>query len=169
MDHPVIRYGLCVGTMALLQYALVSQFRLLGVSVDVLLVLAIAAGIHSGRDRGAIVGFACGLALDLMVVTPFGLGAVSYLTAAVVASLMADATVHAARRLLGAVALVAAAVGTLVFALGGAVLGQTAMFDGHLPVVAVVVSVSAAGLVFPVLRMCRWADPEEHRIRAAAR
>lgn len=169
MDHPAVRYALCIGTMAVVQFALVSQFRLLGVSVDLLLVLAIAAGVQSGRERGAMVGFVCGLALDLMVVTPFGLGAVSYLTAAVVASLMAEATVHAARRLVGAVAAAAATVGVLVFALGGAVLGQAGMVDGHLPVVVVIVSVSAAVLVFPVLRMCRWTDPEEHRIRAAVR
>lgn len=169
MDHPALRYLLCVGTTAVLQYALVSQFRLLGVSVDLLLVLAIAAGIHSGRERGALVGFACGLSLDLMVVTPFGLGAVSYLLAAVVASLMAEATVHAARRLLGVVALTAAVAGTLVFALGGAVLGQPGMVDGHLPVVVLIVGLSTSLLVFPVLRICQWADPEEHRIRAAVR
>jgi len=169
MDHPAVRYAIAIGSAAFLQFALVSQFRLGGVSADLLLVLAIAAGIHSGLERGAIVGFACGLALDLMVVTPFGLGAVSCMAAAVVASLMGDATVHAARRLLGVVALVAAAVGTALFALAGAVLGHPGMLDGHLLSVLLVVSATSALLVFPVLRVCAWADPEEHRIRTAVR
>jgi len=169
MDHPSIRYALCIGTVAVVQYALISQFRLFGVSADLLLVLAIAAGIHSGRERGALVGFACGLCLDLMVTTPFGLGAVSCLAASVTASLMADATVHAARRLIGVVALAAAVVGVLAFAVGGSLLGQSGMLDGHLPTVAAIVGLTSALLVFPAVRLCQWADPEEHRIRAAAR
>ena len=52
---------------------------------DALLILAVAAGVVSGTERGATVGFCCGLALDLMVTTPFGLGAVSYLVAGAMA------------------------------------------------------------------------------------
>lgn len=76
MDHPAIRYVFIIATAAFLQYTLFTQFRIAGVSADLLLVVAIAAGIVAGAERGAIVGFVCGLCLDLLVVTPFGLGAI---------------------------------------------------------------------------------------------
>lgn len=169
MDHPVVRYAILIGSAAFLQFAIAPQFRIAGVSVDVLLVLAIAAGMHSGVERGAVVGFACGFALDLMVVTPFGLGAVSYLAAAVVAALLEAATVHSARWLSATVALLAASAGVLCFAVGGAVLGSSGMVDGHLLTVLLVVAPSSALLVFPALSACRWAEPEEYRLRAAVR
>lgn len=169
MDHPVVRYAILVGSVALAQYAIASQFRLAGVSVDLLLVLAIAAGIHSGAERGAVVGFASGFALDLLTVTPFGVGSVSYLAAAVVAGLLEGATVHSARWLTMAIALVASISGLLCFALTGAVLGRSDMLTGHLVVVIAIVAPTSAVLVLPVLRACRWADPEDLRLRTAVR
>lgn len=169
MDHPVVRYGILVASFALVQYALASQFRIAGVSVDLLLVLAIAAGMHSGAERGAVVGFASGLALDLVVVTPFGLGAVSYLAASVVAGLLEAATVHSARWLTMAIAFVASTVGLVGFAVVGAVLGRSDMLTGHLFTVLAVVGPTSALLVFPALRACRWADQEDMLLRAAVR
>lgn len=169
MDHPVVRYAILVGSVVLVQYALAPQFRIAGVSVDLLLALAIAAGIHSGVERGAIVGFVCGFALDLMVSTPFGLGSVSYLAAGVVAALLEAATVHSARWLTITVGLLASAAGIVCFALVGEVLGQSGMFGGHMVKVLLVVAPTSALLALPLLRACRWADPEEHRLRAAVR
>lgn len=169
MDHPMVRYAILIGSTALLQYAVAPQFRIAGVSVDLLLVLAIAAGMHSGVDRGAVVGFASGLALDLMVVTPFGLGAMASLAAGVVAGLLEAATVHSARWLTATVALLSSVAGIACFALIGAVLGRSGMVGGHLLTVLAVVAPTSALLVFPALRACRWADPEDLRVRTAVR
>jgi hypothetical protein len=68
----VVRYGLLIVTAAILQRGVFSQLRVDGAVPDALLVLAVAAGIVGGTDRGATVGFFSGLALDLMVTTPFG-------------------------------------------------------------------------------------------------
>lgn len=169
MDHPVVRYAILVASFALVQYAVASQFRIAGTSLDALLILAIAAGIHSGVERGAVVGFASGFALDLLTVTPFGVGSVSYLAAAVVAGLLEAATVHSARWLTMAIAFVSSIAGLLCFAVTGAVLGRSDMFTGHLLVVIAVVAPTTAVLVIPALRACRWADPEDLRLRAAVR
>lgn len=96
MNHPALRYVIVIATAAFLQYTVITQFRIAGVSADLLLVIAIAAGMIGGAERGAIVGFASGLCLDLMVTTPFGLCAISGLVAGVVAGLLEDATVHSA-------------------------------------------------------------------------
>ena len=93
----VVRYALLIVTAAILQKAVFSQLRIDGAVPDALLVLAVAAGVVSGTERGATVGFFSGLALDLMVTTPFGLGAVSYLAAGALAGALETAMVRSAR------------------------------------------------------------------------
>jgi len=169
MDHPAIRYVFIIATAAFLQYTLFTQFRIAGVSADLLLVVAIAAGIVAGAERGAIVGFVCGLCLDLLVVTPFGLGAISGLVAGVVAGLLEGATVHSARWLTAAIAFISSGAGVLSFAIAGALLGRSDMLSLHVFTILGIVGASSALLVFPVVKVCRWADPEDALLRAAVR
>lgn len=169
MQHPATRYLIIIATAALLQYALIAQFRIGGASADLLLVVAIAAGINSGTERGAIVGFASGLCLDLMVSTPFGLGAIAGVVAGSLAGLLEGATVHSARWLTMVIAFLSSAFGVLAFALSGALLGRPDMLSGHVFTIIGVVGLSSAIFVFPVVRACRWADPEDRLLRAAVR
>lgn len=169
MDHPAIRYVVIIGTAALLQYTLFSQFRIAGVSADLFLVVAIAAGIVAGSERGAVIGFICGICLDLLIVTPFGLGAISGLAAGLVAGLLEGATIHSARWLTAAIAFISSGVGVLAFAVAGALLGRPDLLSLRVLTVMVVVGASSALLVFPAVRVCRWADPEVGRMRAAVR
>ena len=48
-----------------------------GAHGDLLLLVPIAAGLTVGPERGAIAGFVAGLAVDLLVTTPFGLTALT--------------------------------------------------------------------------------------------
>ena len=169
MDHPAIRYVVIIGTAAFLQYTLFSQFRIAGVSADLFLVVAIAAGIVAGSERGAVIGFICGICLDLLIVTPFGLGAISGLAAGLVAGLLEGATIHSARWLTAAIAFISSGVGVLAFAVAGALLGRPDLLSLRVLTVMVVVGASSALLVFPAVRVCRWADPEDGRMRAAVR
>jgi rod shape-determining protein MreD len=169
MDHPAIRYVVIIGTAAFLQYTLFSQFRIAGVSADLFLVVAIAAGIVAGSERGAVIGFICGICLDLLIVTPFGLGAISGLAAGLVAGLLEGATIHSARWMTAAIAFISSGVGVLAFAVAGALLGRPDLLSLRLLTVMVVVGASSALLVFPAVRVCRWADPEVGRMRAAVR
>ena len=169
MDHPAVRYVLIIGTAAFLQFTLITQFRIAGVSADLLLVVAIAAGIVAGAERGAVVGFVCGLCLDLMVATPFGLGAISGLVAGVVAGSLEGATVHSARWLTAAIAFISSGAGVLSFAVCGALLGRPDMLSLHALTVICVVGSSSALFVFPILRVARWADPEDALLRPAVR
>jgi len=169
MDHPAVRYLIVIASAAFLQYTVVTQFRIAGVSADLLLVIAIAAGMIGGAERGAIVGFASGICLDLMVTTPFGLCAIAGLIAGVVSGLLEDATVHSARWLTMVIAFLASSAGMLSFAIAGTLLGRSDLLSGHLVTILGIVGVSSAALVFPALRACRWADPEDVLLRAAAR
>lgn len=169
MEHPLVRYAIVLISVVLLQYAVIGHFRVADVAADLLLVLAIAAGMRSGVEIGAIVGFACGLALDLLVATPFGLGAIAYLVAGVVAAGLERLTVHSARWLSMTVAGLSALVAMLVFAIAGTVLGEHDLMGLHLLTICVLVGISSAVLVLPMLAVCRWADPDDLRIRTAVR
>ena len=169
MSRPIVRYLLVIASAAFLQYTLVSQFRIAGVSADLFLVVAIAAGITAGAERGAVVGFVSGLCLDLMVVTPFGLGAIAGLVAGLIAGLLEFATVHSARWLTMVIAFLSSGTGVLVFALSGSLLGRPDMLSARTFTVIAIVGLTSAVLVLPMIRVCRWADPDDLRLRAAVR
>jgi rod shape-determining protein MreD len=169
LGHPALRYLIVLVTGVVVQRAVCVQFELGGTAPDVLLVLAIAAGIVGGTKRGAIVGFFAGIALDSISVTPFGLGAVAYMGAGALAGWMEAAIVHSARWLTMVAAFGASAFGVTAFAIIGAVIGQSQMASGHLLQVVLVVSIWSALLVIPATRACRWAEAHSDRFRPAMR
>ena len=70
---------LLVGLFALgLQTTFLSSVTLIGIVVQLMLCLAVAAGVSGGSERGAIVGFSLGLMFDLVLSTPLGLTALVY-------------------------------------------------------------------------------------------
>lgn len=153
-----LRYSVLLATAMVIQRGLLSQFRIDDVSVDAFMVLAVATGIVAGVERGAMVGFASGCALDVFVITPFGLGAISYLLAGVLAGSLEGRVVHSARWLTMTVAFLSSALSLIFLAVLASVIGQTGYLDGHLLVVILVVSSTTAVLVLPVRRACVWAE-----------
>ena len=79
-----------------LQLGVASSITFFGVQADLLLLVAIAAGIAAGPDRGAAIGFAAGLAYDLMLQTPFGLSALTYALIAYLVGSLQDSVLRAA-------------------------------------------------------------------------
>ena len=67
------------------------------------------------------------------------------------------------------IAFLASSAGILSFAIAGNLLGRPDLLSGHLFTILGIVGVASAALVFPALRACRWADPEDSLLRAAAR
>jgi rod shape-determining protein MreD len=61
-----------------LQVGAAPVVSLLSVHPELPLLLAVAAGVSIGPDRGAVVGFALGLGYDLFLQTPFGMTALVY-------------------------------------------------------------------------------------------
>ena len=55
-----------------LQLTVVLDVRVSGVHPDLMVGLAIAAGLAGGTQRGAIIGFLSGVVLDLFLPTPLG-------------------------------------------------------------------------------------------------
>ena len=158
MSATSLRYLLLIATAMVLQEFLFEQFRVVGVVADAFLILAVATGLVAGARRGAIVGFGAGLALDLLVTTPFGLGALSYLVAGAVAGAIGHLLVHSARSQTMLVGFAASFLGLLFFAVVGSLFGAADLLTVHLLRVLALVSLSTSILVLPALRAVRWAE-----------
>jgi rod shape-determining protein MreD len=166
----VLRYGLIVLTALVLQRGLFAELRIDGVAADALLTVAVAAGIAGGAERGALVGFVCGLALDLMLPSPMGLGALSYLVAGMAVGRLRSADRRAARWRVVALCALGNALGVVAFAVLGTLLGQDGYLDAHLLVIVAVVAVTGAVLGPVAVKACRWAEDDElDRYRPALR
>ena len=72
-----VRTSLILVVVLTLQLGVAGSVALFGVQADLLLLLGVAAGVAAGPDRGAAIGFAAGIAYDLMLQTPFGLSALT--------------------------------------------------------------------------------------------
>lgn len=156
-----VRVALVLVSAAILQRGVLSQLRVNDAAADVFLLLAIAGGMVTGPDRGAIVGFFSGLTLDLLVQTPLGLSALTYCLVGYVAGRL-QGTVRRSNRLLPSLlAALLGVVGVGLYAAIGEVLGQSTELSSRLVGVMVVVGVANAALIPLALRVVRWAWPDE--------
>ncbi|MCB0963218.1 MAG: rod shape-determining protein MreD [Acidimicrobiales bacterium] len=149
-----------------LQVCLFSRFSFDGARPDVMVLVAVLAGLLAGPDRGAILGFASGLAFDVVLTTPFGLSALIYTIVGYGVGTLSGGMVRSSRWLVPAVAAVGSAVAMLLYALVGVVVGE-ATLDGP-PLAAIVVYVAAVNAACSPLaaRAVRWVvdeDRDHHR------
>ena len=70
-----LKVALVIYTAVLLQVSVVALLPVADVRGDIVLLVAIAAGLESDGEHGAIVGFFAGLTFDLLLDTPIGLSA----------------------------------------------------------------------------------------------
>ena len=156
-----VRTALVVFAALVLQICLFGHTPVFGVTPDVLLLVAIGIGLAGGPERGAIAGFAAGIAFDCTVTTPFGLSALVY-------GCVGYAVGGLQHTLLGttwwtplAVAGIASAVGTLAYGVLGALTGNLEWLSPHTVVIAVVVGVLNTVLAVIVLPITRWSQGGE--------
>lgn len=141
--------------------AVLPQFRVLGVAPDLLLLLGIAAGIAAGPDRGALVGFIAGLLADCFLQTPFGLSALSYSLVGYGVGVFQTTILHAALWIPVATAVVASAVGVALFAVLGAVVGESQLLSGRLVTIVAVIALVNGMLLLVLARPVRWATASD--------
>lgn len=163
------RVAIVLFSAAVLQRGLFSELRIAGVAADVFLLLAITGGLTGGPDRGALLGFLAGLSFDLLVQTPLGLSALVYCLIGYAAGRAEGTVVRASRWLPVAFTVGGSALGVVLFAVFGAVLGQANTLNAHLIVVVLVVSVANGLLAVPALRLTRWMWATEPGLRPALR
>jgi rod shape-determining protein MreD len=164
-----VRFGLVVFAALVLQLSVVNRISIGGATADLLVVVAVAAGFVAGPERGAAVGFAAGLAFDLLLSTPLGLSALVYTVVGYVAGLVAANLIRDSRLTAFVLAALAAPAAMGAWVVIGALFGQTHLLDAPLVRIAVANALVAVGTLPALLASMRWAlaDPYD-RVRQRA-
>lgn len=149
---------LLVCTISLIvQVAVVDQVLVSGYHADLMILLPAAAGIVAGPQRGGVAGFIAGLLADLVVPTPYGLSALTYVLVGFGCGLLRRGSGEESLLWRGVLCLAGGAIGTIVFALVGALIGQPGMFGRTVAAAVVVVAAGGLVLAFPAVAAMRWA------------
>ncbi|MGK2928668.1 MAG: rod shape-determining protein MreD [Acidimicrobiales bacterium] len=152
-----VRLALVVILLLTVQTTWMADLRPFGTPGDLLLLLAIAAGMATGPVRGAIVGFVAGLAIDLVLQTPFGLSALAYLAVGYGVGAIHGGVLRSAPWIPIVVAFVASALGIGFYVVLGRLVGQQFRLP-DLPTVVVVTSTINAVLIVPATYVTRWIE-----------
>ena len=126
MLRAFVRLTLVIVVVLLLQLSLISEMHLLTATGDILLLLAISAGIAAGPEWGALTGFIAGIAFDLVLQTPFGLSALSYCIVGYLVGRVQTGILRAAWWVPMVTAAIASAAGVVLFAVLEALAGRHA-------------------------------------------
>lgn len=140
-----------------IQTTWLAELRPFGVTGDLLLLVAIAAGLVAGPYRGAVVGFIAGMAIDLVLLTPLGLSALAYLAVGYVVGTVHAGVLRSAPWIPVVVTFVATALGIVFYVILGQLVGQHFRVP-YLPRIILVTSVMNSVLVFPAMWVMGWVE-----------
>jgi len=139
----------------LLQTTVLARMRVWGVMPDFMLLVAVAGGIAAGASRGATLGFASGMLIDLFLPTPLGLSALVFTLVGYGVGVANTGVLRSAWYIPVLMAGGASVAGVALYALVGSVLGER-MINGHLATIAFVVGVSNAVLAPVAVKFVDW-------------
>lgn len=151
------RLSLVVVLLLTIQTTWMADWRPFGVPGDLMLALAVAGGMAASPVRGATIGFIAGLALDFVLITPFGLTALCYLAVGYVVGTVHDGVIRAAPWIPVVVGFVGAAAGIVLYVIVGQLMGQQFRLP-DLPRIVVVTAGMSAVLAHPLLFAMRWVE-----------
>ncbi len=154
-SDPRLRLPVMFIAALLLQTTVLARIRFFGVMPDFMLLVAVAGGITAGPTRGATLGFASGMLIDLFLPTPLGLSALVFTLVGYGVGVANTGVLRSAWYIPVLVAAGASAAGVVLYALVGSVLGEP-MVTGHLITIAAVVGVSNAVMAPVGVRFVDW-------------
>lgn len=154
-EDPRFRLPIMFVAALLLQTTLLARLRIFGVMPDFMLLLAVAGGITAGPTRGAALGFASGMLIDLFLPTPLGLSALVFTLVGYGVGVANTGVLRSAWYIPVLTAGGASVAGVTLYALIGSMLGER-MVDGHLVTIAVVVGLSNAVLAPVAVKFVDW-------------
>jgi rod shape-determining protein MreD len=152
-----VRFGLVLLPVLVVQTTWLAELRPFGVPGDLLLLLAIAGGLVGGPMRGAVIGFVAGLAMDLVLLTPFGLSSLTYLAVGYAVGSVHAGVLRSAPWIPVVVAFLASALGIGFYVILGQLVGQHFRVP-ELPQIMLVTAALNALLVFPAMFVLRWVE-----------
>jgi rod shape-determining protein MreD len=154
-SDPRLRLPIMLVVALLIQTTVLARMRLFGVMPDFMLLVAVAGGITAGPTRGATLGFASGMLIDLFLPTPLGLSALVFTLVGYGVGVANTGVLRSAWYIPVLTAGAASVAGVVLYALVGSVLGER-MITGHLVTIAAVVGLSNAVLAPVGVRFVDW-------------
>jgi rod shape-determining protein MreD len=151
-----------LGTL-LVQFTLGLDISIAGAHPDLTWLLPICAALSAGAEAGALVGFSTGLAVDLLLPTPFGLSALVGCLLGFSVGVATRAVDRTVWWLPPVAALAGSAAAVMLYAVLGAVLGQQQFLKVDLGAVVAVVALTNAVLSWPAMRVMGWAVAADSR------
>jgi rod shape-determining protein MreD len=125
-----VRMAILLLGAILLQTSVGNDLRVLGVAPDLMVLLAILAGLSGGTESGAWVGFWAGLLTDMfLTTTPLGLSALTYCLVGASVGAVREGVLPESRALPPIVALGGTVTAVLLFVGFGDVLGQAHLLE----------------------------------------
>lgn len=150
------RFVVLISFALVLQVTVASQLTVQGYVVDLLLLVAVSAGINGGSDRGGVIGFGCGVASDLIVQTPFGMWMLTMAVIGHAAGGITHQVVDGGRFTRSLLVGLVAGSGVGLFAVLAWLMNLTYVTERPIAIIIAVVAVSSALLNPLVERPVRW-------------
>jgi rod shape-determining protein MreD len=168
MNNARAKVPLVLLLFLVVELTVLDRLRVFGAGPDVMLLLAVVAGIVGGPRVGALFGFAAGILLDLFLETPMGLSALVFCLVGYAVGNIQGGVLRAAWWIPIVTTLVASVAGVLAYALVATVVGQPHLVTLHLFLVAAVVGIFNA-IASPIaLKLVRWSIDDATGERAFA-
>ena len=159
---PVVKVAAVVFVALLVQVGIVTRIEFWGVSGDLLVVLAVAAGFAAGPERGAVIGFVTGLSIDLILTTPLGLTALVFTVTAYVSGLVGGALIRSSKATAVGFTALAAPASVGIWVVVGALLGQSHLLEAPLLAIAAMNLLVAVVTIPAMLPLLAWAVDDPH-------
>jgi rod shape-determining protein MreD len=164
-----LKAGLVLISALTLQWSVFARLDLFGAHGDLLILVPIAAALTVGPERGAVAGFAAGMAVDLLVTTPFGLTALTYCLVGYTIGIFQSGVLKASWWVPMAAAVAGSVIGTTFWAAAASVVGEEGLLNGDLVRIDLAVALVAVALILPALRLARWVESDLTRPLAGLR
>jgi rod shape-determining protein MreD len=150
-----IKLALLILLAVVLETTLLTHFDLLDAVPGLCMLCVLAVAFEDGPESGALFGFAMGLVLDLFLITPLGLSALSFSLTGYAVGAFQSSIVRSTPWLYPMIGGLGGLFGGLVFIAVGGMVGQDQLLSVHgvqIVVVSAVWDAILAPLVFPVVR-----------------
>ena len=161
-----LRWAAVVVVAFVLQIGVLADLQPFGVHPDVMLLMAICAGIVGGPGRGAVIGFCAGLLVDLVLPGTLGVAAFAYGIVGFAVGVLAESLMSTSRSLSVVITAVASAAGVVLYAVVAELLGRRSLTDPNLVRIVGIVVAANVLLCVPALASSRWAEGETQRAGA---
>lgn len=152
-----LRVLLLIFILIILQTTIATHLYVFGAIPDLLLVATVAVAYNEGPRAGALFGFFSGLVLDLFLVSPFGLSAISNSVTGWAIGTFQAGMAFKTRRTQVFLAALGGVIGGAVFVIIGGVVGVTGYLSLYSVQVIVAGSIWDAVVSVPIFMVVHWA------------